>query len=347
MFLRAHKATFALAASLLSAFLLTGCGQSASIEEVNLYSSRNEALIKPLLDEFTESTGIKVNLLTGDGNALLQRLQNEGENTPADLFLTVDAGSLYRAKQADLFKPLTSPVLDSTVPSHLRDQDHYWHGLSMRARPVFYSLERVKPEQITDYMGLADEQWQGRICVRSSDNIYNQSLVAALIEHHGEEQIETWAKSFVNNFARKPIGGDRDQIHAVASGQCDIAVANTYYFGRMFNSDNSTDQDTTKKVGIAWPAQDSYGTHVNVSGIGLVKHASNQANALKLMEFLVQQSSQEWYAQANSEYPVNPAAPWSDTLKTWGEFKTDSLSMSVLGENNAAAVRLMDRAGWR
>lgn len=347
MFLRVRKAALILIGSVLAASFLAACSDQSATEEVNIYSSRNEALIKPLLDEFTESTGIQVNLLTGNGNALLQRLTSEGENSPADLFLTVDAGSLFRAKQADLFQPVTTDTLERIIPAHLRDQQHYWHGLSMRARPVFYSLERVNPEEITDYMSLADEKWAGRICVRSSDNIYNQSLVAALIEHHGQETVETWAGGLVNNFARKPVGGDRDQIHAVASGQCDIAIANTYYFGRMFKSDDQTDQNTVKKVGIAWPAQDSYGTHVNVSGIGLTKHAKNQDNAVKLMEFLAQKSSQQWYAEANSEYPVSVEAQWSEVLQQWGEFKADDLSMSVLGENNAEAVRLMDRAGWR
>ena len=348
MFSRFSKTTLTLAGGLFSALALVGCSNdNPQSNEVNIYSSRSEPLIKPLLDEFTKNTGIQVNLLTGDGNALLSRLQNEGENSPADLFLTVDAGSLYRAKTAELFQPSTSEVLSKTVPSHLRDKENFWHGLSMRARPVFYSLERVTPEEITDYLSLADKKWEGRICVRSSDNIYNQSLVAALIDHHGEQTIEDWTKGLVANFARKPIGGDRDQIHAVASGQCDIAIANTYYFGRMINSEDANDKNTAQKVGVAWPAQDSYGTHVNVSGIGLTKHARNTDNAMKLMEFLVSPSSQVWYAEVNSEYPVSTEAQWSETLQSWGTFKADDISMSVLGENNAAAVRVMDRAGWR
>lgn len=314
---------------------------------VNLYSSRNEGLIKPLLDEFTAETGIQVNLLTGSGSGLLSRLQSEGANTPADIFLTVDAGSLHRAKQADLFQPVTSETLSAAIPAHLRDADRHWYGLSMRARPVFYSRDRVNPAEITDYLSLADEKWRGRICVRSSDNIYNQSMVAAMIAHHGEAATEEWARGLVANFARNPVGGDRDQIHAVASGQCDIAIANTYYFGGMSLSDDATNQDTVSKVAIAWPAQETTGVHVNVSGIGLLKSARNEANALQLMEFLAQVSSQAWYAEVNSEYPVNPAAPWSETLESWGEFKADTISMSVLGENNAVAVRLMDRAGWR
>ena len=342
---RGSKILLALAAGTLAVSSLIAC--SGSSDEVNLYSSRNEGLIKPLLDEFTAETGIRVNLLTGSGSGLLSRIQSEGSNTPADLFLTVDAGSLHRAKQANLFQPIHTQILEGAVPDHLRDSERHWHGLSMRARPVFYAKERVSPEEITDYLSLADEQWRGRICVRSSDNIYNQSMVAAMIAHHGEAVTEEWARGLVANFARNPVGGDRDQIHAVASGQCDIAIANTYYFGGMSLSEDATNQNTVSKVAIAWPAQDSYGTHVNVSGIGLIKSARNPENAIKLMNFLARESSQNWYAEANSEYPVNPNAQWSEVLQSWGNFKADEISMSELGENNAAAVRLMDRAGWR
>ncbi|TRW50218.1 Fe(3+) ABC transporter substrate-binding protein [Aliidiomarina halalkaliphila] len=328
------------------AISVTACTPRDS-EEVNIYSSRNEGLIKPLLDEFTAETGIRVNLLTGSGDGLLSRLQSEGRNSPADLFLTVDAGALHRAKVADLFQPVGSSTLDSAIPEHLRDSERLWYGLSMRARPVFYAIDRVDPEEITDYLGLADPKWRGRICVRSSDNVYNQSMVAAMIAHHGEEVTEEWARGLVANFARNPVGGDRDQIHAVASGQCDIAIANTYYFGGMTLSSDATNQDTVSKVAIAWPAQGSQGVHVNVSGIGLLKHARNVDNALKLMDFLAGVESQAWYAEVNSEYPANPAAPWSEVLESWGEFKADELPMSALGENNSAAVRLMDRAGWR
>lgn len=333
-------------AATVAATAITACS-GGSDDQVNLYSSRNEGLIKPLLDEFTAETGIRVNLLTGSGDGLLSRLQSEGQNTPADLFLTVDAGALHRAKQADLFQPVTTQALSEKIPEHLKDQENHWYGLSMRARPIFYAIDRVDPSEIIDYMDLANEKWRGRICVRSSDNIYNQSMVAALIDHHGEAATEEWARGLVANFARSPVGGDRDQIHAVASGVCDIAIANTYYFGGMVNSDSATNRDTVSKVAIAWPAQNSYGVHVNVSGIGLIKHARNAENAKKLMDFLASRHAQTWYADANSEYPVNSEAEWSETLQSWGEFKADDISMSVLGENNATAVRLMDRAGWR
>ncbi|WP_113908110.1 Fe(3+) ABC transporter substrate-binding protein [Aliidiomarina celeris] len=333
-------------AAAMAAFL-SACSPSPSQEAVNIYSSRNEALVKPLLDEFTAETGIQVNLLTGSGDGLLTRLQNEGENSPADLFLTVDAGALHRAKSANLFQSVNSTTLANVIPAHLRDSDNEWFGLSMRARPIFYAKDRVDPAELGSYLDLADAKWRGRICVRSSDNIYNQSLVAAMIDHFGEEQTEAWARGLVANFARDPVGGDRDQLHAVASGQCDVAIANTYYFGGMIASGDAANLQTTDQLEIFWPSQDAEGVHVNVSGIGLLRHTENTENAIKLIEFLASESSQAWYAEANQEYPVRQDAALSDILQGWGDFKADQIPMSRLGENNAAAVRLMNRAGWR
>lgn len=317
--------------------------------EVNLYSARIESLVKPLLDDFTEETGIEVNLLTGSGDGLLSRLESEGENSPADLFLTVDAGRLHRAKEADLFQPLQSDVLSTEIPSHLRDADNQWVGLSMRARPIFYAHDRVDASELTDYLSLADDKWEGRICVRSSDNVYNQSLVAGMIAHHGEERTEEWVRGLVENFARSPVGGDRDQLNAVASGECDIAIANTYYFGGMTASDDADNQEAVEQISIHWPAQreDEQGVHVNVSGIGLLKNAENEENAIRLIEYLASAEAQSSYAQRNQEYPVREGAERSDITAEWGDFRADDLNMSVLGENNAAAVQLMNRAGWR
>jgi len=333
--------------AILAATSATLVSFTSAAAEVNIYSARKEALIKPVLEKFTEQTGIEVNLLTGKADALLARLNSEGKNTPADLFLTVDAGALHRAVEAEAFQPLNSDAINSAVPSHFRSSDNLWFGLSLRARPIFYSPERVNPDELESYLSLADEKWNDRICIRSSNNLYNQSLVAALIEHHGAEKTETWAENFVANFARNPVGGDRDQIKGVAFGVCDIAVANTYYFGHMLNSDDTEEREAAEKVKIFWPAQDKQGAHVNVSGIGITKHAKNVDEAQKLIQFLVSEESQKWYAQANYEYPVREGVEWSETLQQWGDFKQDDIAMDILGENNGDAVRLMNRAGWR
>lgn len=317
--------------------------------QVTVYSARIESLVKPLLDQFEDETGITVNLLTGSGDGLLTRLQQEGRNSPADVFITVDAGRLHRAKQENLFQAVESNDLMQNIPAHLRDTDNEWFGLSMRARPIFYAHDRVDPSELTDYLSLADEKWRGRICVRSSDNVYNQSLVAGMIAHHGEEATEEWVRGLVANFARNPVGGDRDQLHAVANGQCDIAIANTYYFGGMTASDDANNQRTVSQLSIHWPAQGEgeAGVHVNVSGIGLLRHARHEENAIRLMEFLAGVQAQSEYAQRNQEYPVRTDSQQSEITQAWGEFRADELPISVLGENNAAAVRIMNRAGWR
>jgi len=335
----------ALAIAALSASSFTLNAMAA--ETVNLYSARKEALIKPVLDDFTEQTGIEVRLLTGGGDALLTRLQAEGENTPADLFLTVDAGNLHRAAEAGVFQPMGSPLAAESVPTHFQGEDAQWLGLSLRARPIFYAPDRVDPADLNGYADLADAKWDNNVCIRSSDNIYNQSLTAALIEHWGEEKTEAWAKGLVGNLAKPPVGGDRDQIKAVANGVCDIAVANTYYLGVMQGSSDEAEREAASKVKIFWPNQDSTGTHVNVSGIGLTKHAKNAENARRLVEFLLSPEAQAWYAEANNEYPIRRGVDWSERLMSWGEFKMDELPMQYLGENNADAVRLMNRAGWR
>lgn len=338
-----------IAAGVVLALILAFSNRSSDDNQVTVYSARIESLVKPLLDQFEDETGIQVNLLTGSGDALLTRLQQEGRNSPADVFLTVDAGRLQRAKDADLFQSIDSPELEQSIPEHLRDTDNQWFGLSMRARPIFYAHDRVDPSELTDYLGLADEKWRGRICVRSSDNVYNQSLVAGMIAHHGEAVTEEWIRGLVANFARSPVGGDRDQLHAVANGQCDIAIANTYYFGGLTASDDADDQATVNALSIHWPAQaeGEQGVHVNVSGIGVTRHAQHKDNAVRLIEFLAGPAAQSSYAQRNQEYPVRNDAERSEITEAWGDFRADDLPVSVLGENNAAAVRLMNRAGWR
>ena len=315
--------------------------------EVSLYSARKEKLIKPLLDKFTAATGITVNLVTGKADALLKRLEVEGKNSPADLFITTDAGRLHRGKVADVLQKVESDVLNKAIPVHLRDKDGMWFGLSQRARPIMYVKSKVKAEELSTYGALADDKWKNRICIRGSGNIYNQSLVASMIANIGEEKTEAWAKKFVANFARPPKGGDRDQIKAAAAGQCDIAIANTYYLGKMIHGKDEAQKKAADAVAVFWPNQDDRGAHVNVSGISMTKSAKNKENAQKLMEFLVGKESQEWYASSNHEYPVLADTKWTKTLTSWGKFKADELNLSKLGELNAGAVKLMDRAGWK
>ena len=321
--------------------------QAADQNVVNIYSYRQEILIRPLLDRFTEISGIEVKLVSGKADVLLQRLKSEGRNSPADLLLTADAGRLHRALEAGVLQPVHSKILDSLIPAKYREPDGYWYALSLRARPIIYAIDRVNPQDLKDYTGLADEKWYGRICVRSSNSIYNQSHIASLIAHHGIAAAESWAKSLVQNFARKPAGGDRDQIRAVASGECDIALANTYYLARLASSDNAQDQAAAAAVAIHWPNQDGIGTHVNVSGAAVTASAKNLANAIKLIEFLAGDEAQEIYAETVYEYPIRDGLAAAPLVASWGEFKADDLNLSLLGKHNAEAVRIADRVGWQ
>lgn len=331
-----------------AALALVSLSQAAlAVEEVNLYSARKEALIKPLLDKFTAQTGIAVNLITGKADALLKRMQIEGKNSPADLLITTDAGRLHRAKAAGLTTAIESEPLDKLVPPSYRDSEKHWYGLSLRARPIVYVKDKVDPQNLSSYSALSDPQWKGRICIRSSNNIYNQSLVASMIAHNGVDATESWAKAFVKNFARPPKGGDRDQVKAAAAGMCDIAIVNTYYLAGMLESKNPKEQAAAKKVAVFWPDQEGNGTHVNVSGAAIMKAAKHKANAIKLIEYLASDASQAWYAKTNGEYPIRDGVAISDTLKSWGAFKKDDLQLGLLGKYNPDAVRLMDRAGWR
>jgi iron(III) transport system substrate-binding protein len=331
---------------LLAAVLATACARHS--EAVNVYSYREEGLIKPLLDQFSTQTGIKVNLLTGPAEGLFERLQAEGENTPADLLITVDAGRLHQAKNAGLLQPATSPVLTAEVPEHLRDPDNEWFGLSYRARIIMYNTRAVQPGALTRYEDLVKEEWKGRLCMRSSGNIYNQSLLASMIAVAGETAAEAWARGIVANMARDPQGNDRSQIQGVAIGECDVTLANTYYLANLQASDNPDERASVANIGVIFPNQSDRGTHINVSGGGITRHAKNPENALKLLEFMIGDAAQRWYAEANHEYPVRPGIPVSGTVKAWGfPFKTDTLNLSRLGVLNATAVKVFDRAGWK
>ena len=316
-------------------------------DEVNVYSARKEALILPLLKKFRAETGIGFNLITAKADTLLKRIEAEGQSTPADVFITTDAGRLQRARAAGVLQSVDNPVLAARIPANLRDKDNYWFGLSQRARIIFYAKDKVAEAELSTYEALADEKWKHRVCIRSSDNIYNQSLVASMIEADGIEKTEAWASGLVANFARKPAGGDTDQLRAAAAGLCDIAIANTYYFGRLVNSDKEKDQKVATSLAVFWPNQDDRGAHINVSGAGITRYAQHPEAAERLLEFLVSAESQTWYAEVNNEYPVVADATIPATLISFGKFKGDSLNLTRLGENNRAAVQLMDRAGWR
>ncbi len=331
-------------------FILFGLilmAETALAASVNVYSARNESLIKPLLDLFEADTGIKVNLVTGSADTLINRLQLEGRNSPADILLTVDVGRLNRAQAAGLLAKVDSPLLSSTIPAQYRDPQGYWFGLSLRSRVLVYAPDRVDASRLSTYESLADPEWKGRVCIRSSSNIYNQSLVASMVAADGVRATEGWARGLVANMARPPGGGDRDQIKAVVAGQCDVAVINNYYLAGMLTSSNANEREMAQQVVLFWPNQDGRGAHINVSGAGVTRAAGNRDEAVALLEYLVSESAQAWYAKTNHEYPVRADVENSELQKLWGAFKPDALSLPELGKYNAEAVRLMDRAGWK
>ena len=319
----------------------------AMAQEVNLYSYRQEGLIKPLLDSFTAKTKIKVNLVSGGEDALIERLKAEGDASPADLMITVDAGRLVRAKELGLFQPIKSAVVESVVPAAYRDPDGMWTALSLRGRPIMYSVERVKPADLSTYEDLANPKWKGKICVRSSGHIYNQSMLATMIESQGAAKAEAWGKGVGVNLTRKPAGGDRDQLKAIAVGECDVALANTYYLAGLSQSKDPSEQDTAKKVKIFWPNQNDRGAHVNVSGIGITRSSKNVANAVKFIEFMLSDEAQKIHAEVVGEFPVKAGIPRSEVVASFGTFKADTVPLAALAKNNAEAVRIFDRTGWR
>ncbi len=321
----------------------------AADEVVNIYSARKEALILPLLKRFKQETGIDFKLVTGKADALLKRLELEGSLSPADVFITTDAGRLHRAKQAGVLQSIDSKVLTARIPQNLRDKDNQWFGMSERARPIIYAKDRVNPNELSTYEALTDGKWQGRICIRSSSNIYNQSMIVSMMEANGAAKSEAWARGLVANFARPPAGGDTDQLKAAAAGLCDIAIANTYYLGRLLNSSKQADRAIGEQLAVFWPNQGAgdRGAHVNVSGAAVTRHAKNAKAAQRLLEFMVTDESQQWYAEVNNEYPVVAEVAISETLQGFGPFRADTVNLTILGEKNADAVKLMDRAGWR
>ena len=322
-------------------------GDEASTEagEVNLYSSRHYDTDLALYEDFTEQTGIEVNLIEADADALIERIQSEGEFSPADLLITVDAGRLWRAEEAGVLSPVDSEVLAERLPIYLRHPDGLWFGLSTRARVIIYNKAAGEPEGLEAYADLADPAWRGDICIRSSSNIYNISLLSSIIANRGAEAAEQWASGVVANFARDPQGNDTAQIEAVAAGECRIAVVNTYYLARFAGGDDE-EKALFDQLGVIFPDQDGAGTHINISGAGVVKTAPNRENAIRFLEYLTSESAQRYFADGNNEYPAVSGLQANSAVESLGTFKPDTLNAAEIGRNQAQAVQIFDRAGW-
>lgn len=341
---------------ILALSILTACNKEKTTKnikikevskEVNVYTHRHYPSDQVLFAQFEKETGITVNVVNASADELMQKMTLEGNQSPADVLITVDAGRLVRAVDKGLLQSVTSKTLDSIIPLHLRDKDGQWFGLTKRARVIAYAKERIKPEDLSTYENLANNRWKGKILVRSSGNIYNQSLMASLIANNGEEVATGWAKKMVENMARSPKGNDRDQVKAVVAGEGDVAIVNTYYIGKLLNSKDPEEVKSGKGVGIFFPNQEGRGTHINISGAGVAKFSPNKDNAVKFIEFLASDKAQEVFAKANYEYPVNKNVEISPLLKSWGVFKEDTLLLSALGKNNKKAVLVFDSVGWK
>lgn len=315
--------------------------------EVNLYSHRHYEIDKQLFADFTAATGIKVNVVQAPADQLLERLKTEGANSPADLFMTADAGRLQRAKEAGLLQPTTSATLTAQVPAALRDADGQWHGLTVRARVIVYAKDRVRPSELSTYADLADPKWNGRLLATSSGSAYNQSLLAAIVASVGRDAALAWAKGVRTNLARAPQGGDRDQARALAAGLADVAIVNTYYIGLLRTSATPADRKAADAVGVFFPDQTGRGAHINVSGAGVTRSARNRDNAIQLLEFLTSPAVQARFASANHEYPLTLAPDASPELTAFGPFKADFDSVRKLGEFNSSAVEIFNAVGWQ
>lgn len=339
-----------------SAAVISGCAARSEAvtvptqpaeEVVNLYTDRHYDSDDAIYAAFTEETGIKVNIVKGKSDELIERLKTEGEDTEADLLITADVGRLYRAQDAGLLQMTESSVLEANIPENLREPEGYWFGLTKRARVIVYARDRVSESELSTYEDLTDPRWKGRLLVRGSDSVYNQTLVASLIELEGSDKAKEWAEGIVANLARDPKGGDRDQAKAIAAGEGDIAIMNTYYLGLMLTSSDPEEVKVAEGLGVFFPDQDGNGTHINISGGGVVKGANNAENAVKLLEFLSGAKAQSSYAQTNFEFPVLEGAESSEFLISLGEFKAQDISLSSLGAANAEAVRILTEAGWK
>jgi iron(III) transport system substrate-binding protein len=344
---RTFLATGAAATAVIADQLLHPSAGTAANQVVNLYSARHYEADNAVYESFTKKTGIKVNLVEADADKLIERMKSEGTNSPADVLLTVDAGRLWRAQEAGLFQPVKSSILTRSVPANLREPSGLWFGFTRRARVIMYNKDRVKPADLSTYENLADSKWKGRIVVRSSSHVYNQSLVGAIFAKHGAAKTEEWVKGFVANFARSPEGNDTAQIKAIAAGQGDLTLANTYYLVRLAKSKKKEDQEIAKQIGLFFPNQSDRGTHVNISGGGIAKNAPNRDAAIKFLEHLASNEAQAVFAGSNNEYPVLKGVAMDSILASYGTFKEDKIDAALFGKNNAEALRIMDRGGWK
>jgi iron(III) transport system substrate-binding protein len=316
---------------------------SVLAQEINVYSHRQPELIQPLVDAFTAETGIAVNVAFVD-KGMAERLQAEGDRSPADLVLTVDIARLLQIVEADVLQPVQSDVLEANIPAELRDPADLWFGLTTRARIVYASKDRVQPGEVTTYEDLATEKWKGRICTRSGLHDYNVALLGAMITHHGEETATKWAEGLKANLARKPDGGDRDQIKAIAAGECDIALGNTYYLNQMLADPEQA--PAAQSVTMVFPVFEGAGTHLNISGVAMTKSAPNKDNALKFMEWLSSDAAQKIYAETNFEFPVKPGVERSELVKSWGEFTPDPTPLADIAATRAAALKIMETVNY-
>lgn len=334
------------------ALLVIGCSsepkKDAPVErQVNIYTHRHYDSDKALFQAFTAETGIKVRVVQAGDDELMARLEAEGRRSPCDVLMTADAGRLGQATARGLLQPVESAVLKANIPAWLRDPQDHWFGLTMRARVLAYHTNRVDPATVRTWSDLSDARWKGRILVRSSENVYNQSLVAAMIAHDGTVNAQAWATSIVGNMARRPQGGDTDQLLAVAEGIGDVAIVNSYYIGKVMSSDEPQHQAAKASLGVVFPTMGAHGVHVNVSGAGVARFAPDRDAAIQLLEFLSGKEAQKQFAEGNHEYPVMPGIAWSSTLANFGTFMPDTLAMSALGKHNAEAIKVFDAAGWR
>ena len=333
---------------IVSALLFSAAAFAQDNKVLNLYSSRHYQTDEALYANFTKQTGIKVNRIEAGEDPLIERIRNEGERSPADVLVTVDAGRLWRAEQLGFFQPVKSALLDARIPASYREPSGLWFGFSLRARLIAYNKAKVKAAELPTYESLAEPKWKGRICMRSSTNMYNLSLLSAMIDHLGEQKAQAWAQAVRDNLARDPRGGDTDQLKSVAAGECDVTISNQYYYARLLRSGKPDEREIGEKLGVVFPNQSSWGTHVNISGAGVMKHAPNREAAVKFLEYLASDDAQRYFADGNNEWPAvagvkvdNPA------LASLGAFRQDALNVAVLGRNQPGAQKIYDRVAWK